>query len=1453
MTAVVAVRAPGTPPQQIWLGYVDSNSVAFEWYPPASQTGWTATNPPPGPNGIIPDYYVIYRDGVRIPMATNACSFTGGISGGVLTVTAVSSGSLAVGSYIIGPGAAGSLTVVPGGTQIISFGTGTGGVGTYNVNTVGGTTVAPGTLMTVQALTNPGITADPVVVNNQGGAPNRPVPWFVDRDPVHLTPGSTHTYAVAAVTGGVEGPIGPPATVTLLSSGPAALPTPPADPATWVQDGTGAVNMNTFVLPTGGNTWIVDVTTPGGWDTAGSASSGTATNNVHCGIRYALNNCNQNGGDIIVVTANQTYPLPNTGLSLPAFTGANGWTYIISSEEPVYKTGGALIPYSNSASSAGFTPLALTGAPASGATSATLSAGQAGWTDGSGNWLQKTGWYYVYFTEGTVQEERLALFTKGSAVVSWSGLNGLYQTNGVTSLGAVTGGTGFTNGTYNSVPLTGGTGINACADTVVVSGGAVTSVILASGFVSGSGYVVGDTLGITTPNVAQPVSGGPWTTGTGFSVQVASVAGNGEGLNAAAAATIQVAYLQGVTPTDTAAMPTLQWAGTNGTCINVTQTLAGSVTNKVRFVGINFQPQQGLAHTTMIVCTGPLSSNAPAGNGMIPPANHIYFDRCLMGNDTNGAGWTSLAHNVIVTWNFHLMNQCYVWGICNDFNAGNGGDSNNGAVSGGNHCWQSNYLQCGAETIIYGGGFTNAPPDEPHDIVIRYNMAHKPLSWLANYPHNKSNTGWGTFGQVVKDHFELKDAHRVEYYGNLILNNWMGTVQDYHAAAFALGARDQTMIGANYTRLSYTAPWSSVSDVYIHDNQMYNVGCFFYAFTGDTCVSAYSRRMKLSNNLLLQYPTKQVGHYLSEFPRTVQLQGPVTDLIIDHNTFITNVNGISNNNATGMTFTATAAIAGTYIVPPPYTPNEWSTYQDRITITNNVIDSSPVAQHAFSYVSALAFLSDYPNKTISGNLTISDTTTYGSTPGATYAPGTTSNVAYSSVGFANFSRGNSLIPLSPGDWNVSSGPHAGVGATFSQQDPFPRLGAYLIAGSVQTNFGTAAFQQQAAQANLVIAGMYPGWTSGGFTWASLATALRGYNRNIKLGIYANIGELESGSNVSTSPYFPLYTQVNNQNYFLRAAWPAGTITNALAAQGDTLQGINQVQTLSAGANPYLSWRENYTATTEFVAGWDGIYLDNFNAAPVTDADYLQNNSTQTAASSAQNYRNGYATFVPALKSALPSTSQQVWGNLASWGSTVPTGYNQLLNGGVMESAIGQSYSYEASGWSTLMANYKNCIQSMATIQGTGGPYVIFQMDGAAGNWAGARYGLCSCLLDNGYFHYNTTGPGGGSNVYMLDEFNFNLGAPIAGPNNATNGTYSSGGLTVWQNGVWRRDFSNGIVLVNPRGNGSQTVTLGGTFWHLRGTQDATTNNAAAVTSVTMPDAATAGTGGSGLILSREPT
>ena len=103
-----------------------------------------------------------------------------------------------------------------------------------------------------------------------------------------------------------------------------------------------------------------------------------------------------------------------------------------------------------------------------------------------------------------------------------------------------------------------------------------------------------------------------------------------------------------------------------------------------------------------------------------------------------------------------------------------------------------------------------------------------------------------------------------------------------------------------------------------------------------------------------------------------------------------------------------------------------------------------------------------------------------------------------------------------------------------------------------------------------------------------------------------------------------------------------------------------------------------------------------------------------------------------------------------------------------------------------------------------------------------RYGLGTCLLDDGYYSFTDTNAGY-YGVVWFDELDQSLGAAQAAPTAA------------WQKGVWRRDFDNGMVLVNPKGNGQQTVTLESPFIKIKGSQDPVTNSGQTVTTVTLKD------------------
>jgi len=122
-----------------------------------------------------------------------------------------------------------------------------------------------------------------------------------------------------------------------------------------------------------------------------------------------------------------------------------------------------------------------------------------------------------------------------------------------------------------------------------------------------------------------------------------------------------------------------------------------------------------------------------------------------------------------------------------------------------------------------------------------------------------------------------------------------------------------------------------------------------------------------------------------------------------------------------------------------------------------------------------------------------------------------------------------------------------------------------------------------------------------------------------------------------------------------------------------------------------------------------------------------------------------------------------------------------------------------------------------------------------------RYGLCSALMDNGYYSVSDGDKGGYSGPLLwFDEFQGGeinkvgyLGYPVDPPQ-----------TSAWSQGVYRREFDNGLVLVNPKGNGTRTVNVGSGWKRISGKQDPVHNNGQVVTSLTLSDQ-------DGIILIRE--
>lgn len=155
-------------------------------------------------------------------------------------------------------------------------------------------------------------------------------------------------------------------------------------------------------------------------------------------------------------------------------------------------------------------------------------------------------------------------------------------------------------------------------------------------------------------------------------------------------------------------------------------------------------------------------------------ADHIVLDRLWVHGTTHEetargfyvAGVTSAAVVDSFFSDFHCVART---GSCVDSQAISGGGGHHPA---GPFKITNNFLEAAGENIILGGGEATTTPA---DIEIRQNYLYKPMIWMAGQPGFIGGADGNPF--IVKNHFELKNAQRLLFEGNIAENTWGGFSQ----------------------------------------------------------------------------------------------------------------------------------------------------------------------------------------------------------------------------------------------------------------------------------------------------------------------------------------------------------------------------------------------------------------------------------------------------------------------------------------------------------------------------------------------------------------------------------------------------------------------------------------------------------------------------------------------------
>jgi hypothetical protein len=388
--------------------------------------------------------------------------------------------------------------------------------------------------------------------------------------------------------------------------------------------------------------------------------------------------------------------------------------------------------------------------------------------------------------------------------------------------------------------------------------------------------------------------------------------------------------------------------------------------------------------------------------------------------------------------------------------------------------------------------------------------------------------------------------------------------------------------------------------------------------------------------------------------------------------------------------------------------------------------------------------------------------------------------------------------------------------------PYPRL-AGVNNGSPH-NYDEPAYQAKLAKLNFAVLAIWVGWDQTyGMTMEQVVRNIKAINPNFRAFLYENSMEVSAESAAAAV----VFDKVDRMKWW---AFPNGTSGEPMLSHfGKQASKPNyQVNTTlftSRDSSGYQQWEwhARYVVQQFYKPNpsIDGFFEDNVFWRPRVDADWNRDGVTDKASSpeAGRWLREAYRKRFQLFDTLMPG--KLMIGNIADWGrsSAVLTELDQTLNGGLMEGMIGADYSVESwASWAEMMRWYRKTMAAVAAPK-----LVAFHQFGSVTDFKSLRYGLGSCLLDDGYFAFSEKGKGY-SGVVWFDEYDARLGQAVVGPS-----------TVAWQKGVYRRDFENGIVLVNPKGNGPVEVTLEEDFRRLSGKQDPVVNNGALTRKVVLQD------------------
>lgn len=404
-----------------------------------------------------------------------------------------------------------------------------------------------------------------------------------------------------------------------------------------------------------------------------------------------------------------------------------------------------------------------------------------------------------------------------------------------------------------------------------------------------------------------------------------------------------------------------------------------------------------------------------------------------------------------------------------------------------------------------------------------------------------------------------------------------------------------------------------------------------------------------------------------------------------------------------------------------------------------------------------------------------------------------------------------------------------------QGPDFPRLATVRIGAGPKgaaRRFEDERLQGDISKVHVALLHYDTSWPRHHGSMNEVVKALKKRNPAIKVVLYSKANEVSFANESSDKSETDVFTQAHKHDWWVRDAQERPVRSQYkdefklvnLTRFGPKVDGLSWPQW-------YARWSyEHYYKPNPAI---DGLYMDNVSWQPhptaTQSADWDRDGKPDlgTREDVRSWFRQGYRDYFDEITKLMPAGKLK-FANAARWGQTTPSDnaslaeYYGVVHGGAIESLISQGKRHapeEWGGWRAMLDYYRKVMSVLAP------PKIGIVMHALTSpdNYQDMRYGLASTLMDNGYYAAHVQSEGYTSTRWY-DEYGVRMGRAVSLPP-----------MTMWKDGIWRRDFEHAIVLVNPKGNGARTVTLEQSYRKLKGSQDPLVNDGSKVTKVTLQD------------------